>query len=445
MRAARTRRRFDLNTAMASPKHLSAVLKALRFHGRSTHELEAIPESIWPALLDATDRAHLTLALGARCRDSLPEQVRARIDHDLDGNCARHDRLVATHSRITDALSLHGIEHVVLKGLSQWPWYIDDPRQRPQYDIDIYVPPESISAAAKTLRALGYDFVSDVFDPGADHLPVMIRRNGWTWRGDYYDPEMPLSVELHFRFWNSHTMQFDAEDTGRFWRRRIVRYVGDLRFATLDSADGLTYSALHLIRHLLGGDLRLRHVYEIAHFLEKSAGDDSFWAHWHDIGLVSCRTVEGIAFRLASEWFHCRLHPAARNAIGQLPSPVQRWFSLFAGSPARAIDNPDKNELWLHFCLANGMKQRRRIALRRFFPVRAGRVTLNPHSPAAAPDLKLRIRRAAFEASFLAKRLLHHFRTLAPTIRGAYIWFAHGSFMHSSPADRKRWSGTARP
>jgi hypothetical protein len=425
---------------VASPEHLSAVVKALRFHDRSTRELEAIPERAWPALLGVMDRAHLTLALGARCRDALPDYVRARTDRDLERNRARHDRLVAAHTRITDALSLQGVEHMVLKGLSQWPRYIDDPRQRPQYDVDIYVPAESILPAAQVLFALRYEFVNDVVDPGADHLPVMILRNGWAWRGDYYDPEMPPSVELHFRLWNAPAMQFDAADTGQFWRRRIVRDIGGLRFATLDPADGLTYSALHLIRHLLGGDLRMRHVYELAHFLERSAGDDSFWAHWHDTGSLSCRVVEGIAFRLARDWFHCRLHPSARDAIGRLPLPVQRWFSLFAGSPARGIDSSDKNEMWLHFCLVNGMKQRHRIALRRFFPGRAGRVTLDPHAPPTALNLKLRIRRAAFEASFLAKRLLHHFRALAPTVRGACLWFGHSWFGHSLPEDRKRSS-----
>jgi len=187
---------------MASQKHLPAVLKALRFDARSTHELEAIPENAWHALLDATDRAHLTLALAARCRESLPESVRLRIDNNLADNAARHDRLMAAHSQIVDAFSLYGIEYVVLKGLSQCPGYVDNPRQRPQYDIDIYVPAAAMVAAAKTLRALGYGFVSDTIDPGADHLPVMIRRTGWTWRGNYYDPAMPLSVELHYRFWN---------------------------------------------------------------------------------------------------------------------------------------------------------------------------------------------------------------------------------------------------
>ena len=118
--------------------HFLAVLQALRFHNRSVQGLETIPESAWPALLKATDSSHLTLALGVRCRESLPESVRSRIDRNLAGNAARHDRLVALHGQIGSALSQRGIGYVVMKGLSQWPFYSDDPRQRPQYDIDIY-------------------------------------------------------------------------------------------------------------------------------------------------------------------------------------------------------------------------------------------------------------------------------------------------------------------
>jgi hypothetical protein len=422
---------------MASSKHLPAVLKALRFGARSAHELEAIPENAWPGLLDATDRAHLTLALGVRCRDSLPESARLRIDRNLADNRARHDRLIATHSQIADAFSMYGIEYVVLKGLSQWPRYIDDPGHRPQYDIDLYVPGGSIFAAAKALHVLGFGFVSDNLDPGADHLPVMIRRTGWTWRDDYYDPEMPPSVELHFRFWNSQAMRFDAGDVAQFWRRRVMRQIGALRFPTLDPVDGLSYSALHLIRHLLGGDMRLRHVYEIAQFLDKSAYDGAFWSRWHETGLPACRVVEGIAFRLARDWFHCGLHPAAWDAIDRLPSPIQRWFSLFASSPSLGIEHSHKNELWLHFCLLNNTKDRREIALRRLFPTRGTRVLRDPHVPAARTGPILRIKRAAFEAAFLASRAVHHLRTLVPTLHGAYLW-------HRFPADRKPSSGTAQ-
>jgi hypothetical protein len=423
---------------MSPQKHLPAVLKALRFHGRSTRELEAIPEKAWPSLLDATDRAHLTLALGVRCRESLPESVRLRIDRNLADNAARHDRLIATQSQISDALSLYGIEYVVLKGLSQSPLYVDDSRQRPQYDIDIYVPGDAMSAAAKALHALGYGFVSDTLDPGADHLPVMIRRTGWTWRDNYYDPAMPASVELHFRFWNSQSMRFDAGDVDQFWLRRSVRQIGGLRFPTLDPVDGLSYSALHLIRHLLGGDLRLRHVYEIAQFLDKSQYDGAFWSHWQETGLPACRVMEGIAFRLARDWFHCGLHPAAWDAIERLPSPIQRWFSLFGSSPSLGIEHSHKNELWLHFCLLNNTKDRREIAVRRLFPARATRVLRDPHAPLARTGLILNIKRAAFEAAFLARRSLHHLRALLPTIHGAYLW-------HRFQADRRPSSGTAQP
>jgi hypothetical protein len=412
----------------------------LRFHNRSAHGLETIPENVWPALLKATDSSHLTLALGVRCRGSLPEAVCSRIDRNLAGNAARYDRLVAAHSQITDTLSSRGIDYVVLKGLSQWPYYSDEPGERPQYDIDIYIPDESISAAAKAMRELGYEPVNDTPDPGADHLPVMIRKTGWTWRGDYYDPEMPPSLELHFRFWNPRLMRFDVEDVTQLWRRRIVRQVGGLEFSTLDPADALSYSGLHLVRHLLGGDLRLRHVYEIAHFLERSADDDFFWSRWHKTGLQSCRVLEGVGFRLAAEWFHCNLHARAREAIEQLPAPVKRWFSLFALSPALGIGNPEKNELWLHFCLLNSRKDRCAIALRRLFPIRRARVVMDAHAPPSKAGAGLRIKRAAGEASFLAGRVLYHLQTFAPTIRGAYLW----RFARSSPADRKYPSGTAR-
>jgi hypothetical protein len=425
---------------MAPQKHLPAVLKSLRFHNRSTHELKAIPEKAWPALLDVTDRAHLTLALAARCQDSLPESARLRLDRNLADNAARHDRLIATHSQIVDALSMYGIEYVVLKGLSQ-ARYIDDPRQRPQYDIDIYVPGRAMSAAAKALHALGYGFVSDTLDPGADHLPVMIRRTGWTWRGNYYDPAMPPSVELHFRFWNALSMRFDVGTLDQFWLRRSVRQIGALRFPTLDPADGLSYSALHLIRHLLGGDLRLRHVYEIAHFLDTSAYDRAFWSHWWETGLPSCRVMEGIAFRLARDWFHCELHPAAEETIDRLPSPIQRWFSLFASSPSLGIEHSHKNELWLHFCLLNNAKDRREIAVRRLFPARATRVLRDPHVASATAKTSpiLCIKRTAFEAVFLLGRSLHHLRALLPTIHGAYLWRSACRFQ----ADRKPSSGTA--
>ena len=407
---------------MVPGAHIRAVLKALSFERRSTRDLEAIPANAWPALLDALDRSHLTLALGTRCRDSLPDFVRERTDRNLACNAVRHARLVETQRTLCESLRLSCIPFVVLKGLAQSPWSTDDPRTRPQGDIDIYTPSESMPAALRNLQGLGYEAVSHISNPGADHLPVMIRRTGWKWRGDYYDPDMPHSLELHFRFWNPQGMRFDVGDVTQFWSRRTIRQSNGLEFPALHPVDALSYSALHLVRHAFVGDLHLRHVYEVAHFLERSAREDSFWSRWRETGLQPCRVVEGIAFRFACEWFGCNLHPAAREAIDQLPAAIQRWFSIFALSPALALEHPNKNELWLHFCLAERTKDRCAIAMRRLVPTRRSRVLLDPHA-AGTPIHK----KVAFETTFLAKRVLHHLRILPPTLRGAYLWCARGN------------------
>ena len=420
---------------MANRNHLDAILKALRFRDRSVAELEAIPEPDWSAVLQATDRAHLTLALAARCAGSLPDSVRARVDRNLTDNQIRYERLVMAQTQITDALALYGIDHVVLKGLAQWPWYTDDPVDRPQYDIDLYVPSESMPDATKAMQALGYNPAGDALDPGADHLPVMIRRTGWTWRGNYHDPEMPLSLELHYRFWNRGMMRFCAEDLSQFPERSVVREINGISFRTLHPVDGLTYSAMHLVRHLLNGDMRLRHVYEIAHFLDRSARQESFWTEWRETALTPCRMMEGIAFRLARDWFHCDVHPAAEAAIEELPASVNRWFALFGATPAWAPSGADsnagKNEIWLHFCLLKSAKDKRDVALRRLFPKRRMRVHLDPHVPPAKTGPALRLRRRLFEVSFIAERAIHHARVLAPTLHGALRWQFAGT------ADRK--------
>jgi hypothetical protein len=391
--------------------YLPAIFEALRFHGSSTESLARIPESAWPRLLDELDAAQLTLAVAVRCRDAVPPTVRARLERNLRDNATRHDRLLEAHRDLDEALRVSGIDYVVLKGITQWRDYCDDRCARPQYDIDLYVPADAIAAAAVALKGLGYEPAGVTEDPGADHLPPLIRKTGWTWRHDYFDPEMPLTLELHFRFWNPDHIGFDAGVSG-FWKRRI----GDLEFPALNRSDGLTYASLHLVRHLLGGDLKLRHVYEIAHFLERSADDGAFWTERH----ASCRTLEGIAFHLARDWFHCRMHSAAADAIDNLPAIVERWFALF-GARARS----GKNELWLHLSLIDNRRDRLRIARRRIFPAWRSRVVLYPHLPEAHLGARARISRIAWEVSFLAKRVTHHMKSLGPLIRGAWLWREH--------------------
>ncbi len=398
------------------------TLRALRFHDRNVTGLEALKPAEWPDLLAITDRERLTLALGLRCRDSLPSAVASRIDRNLEQNAARHDCLTTAYREIAGDLQARGIEFLVLKGLTHGAYYAAEARHRPQYDIDLYCPRHCSANAIRAIESLGYVALSRGEDATTDHFPVRIRKTGWKWRGDYFDPAMPFSIELHFRFWDERTERFQAGDGERFWPDRVHRHVSGLYLPSLSPVDGLTYVTWHLMRHLLRGDLRLYHVYELAHFLEQSSGDDAFWREWANRDRRS-RQTEAISFRLAKEWFQCHMHATALAAVERLPNPVKRWFELFAMSPALAIERPNKDELWLHWCLVNNAGHRREVAMRRLFPLSRERVVADAHVAPENVTAGLRARRMAIETLFLANRAVHHLRALPPAIGSGMRWW----------------------
>jgi Uncharacterised nucleotidyltransferase len=402
------------------------VIGALRFQYAEGEPLRSLAHADWSPLLNAADRAHITLPLAVHCRDVFPPLAQRRLDDTLAANALCHSKIISAYREIADAFTRCGIRFLVLKGLAQWPWYVDDLRHRSQSDIDIYCPPESLEGAREALAELGYEPVHGESPRPMDHLPVMIRKTGWTWRGNYYDPERPPSVELHFRFWDDETEGFSVGDVNRFWRQRVIRDIGGLQIPTLNPTDGLKYSAMHLVRHLLRGDLQIRHVYELAHFLERSAGSDAFWHEWERSSPPEHRLVEAIAFRLAREWFRCHLHPDVCRQLEQLPPSVDRWFHLFGLAPATGVTRPNKDELWLHLCLIENPSARRRIAIRRLFPGRRQRVTLDPHLKTER-SFVLTVRRNLYAAWFLTSRALHHCRTFVPLLRSGFRWWKAGA------------------
>jgi hypothetical protein len=191
-----------------------------------------------------------------------------------------------------------------------------------------------------------------------------------------------------------------------------------LAIPSLDPGDALSYTAWHLIRHLLRGDLRAYHVYELAHFLHRTAAHDAFWQDWRDIRPLPL--VEGMAFRLAMDWFHCHTNPVARKLAHSLPPAVERWFTVFGLSPLYALERPNKDELFLHLALVHDFRDRLKIARRRLFPFRFNPVVVDAHVP--SPNARLRWKRRIFGAWFMGKRMFHHARTVLPVIRNALRW-----------------------
>ena len=405
---------------------LIPILAALRFHDRESAALEKLSEDDWSGILKIADREGLTPALGLRCAEYLPPAARVRVEKNLADNALRHAALVETYRTIAGTLAAESIEYAVLKGISQQPHYVDDQRFRPQYDIDIYCPDESIGAARRAIAGLGYEAVraGHQDDDNTDHLPTMIRRTGWTWCDDYFDPAMPASIELHFRFWDEQTEHISIPGLQTFWTRRVMRDLGEVTLPSLHPVDGLTYTALHLARHVLRGNLRAYHVYELAHFLERSAADEAFWSEWQANHIAGAATIEGIAFRLAHAWFHCKMHAAARCAVDRLSPRIGRWFELFALSPAIAPERPNKDELWLHLCLIESARYRREVARRRLLPLRRSRVVLDAHVGPARNGPGLKVRRALYETAFIAGRAAHHARALLSMLRSAIRWWS---------------------
>lgn len=408
---------------MRPSSDLMSVVGALDFQKDRSDLIRAIPAGRWNELLRLTDSAQLTLPLAIRLRDSLPSEIRTRVDRNLERNAQRTRQTWQNYRDIERELECRGVGFAVLKGMTHFPSFCDDLSHRPQFDIDLFIPAEAIDVAVQAIAALGYETVGSGHTSTADHLPAMIRKTGFCWKGDYYDPELPLIVELHYSFWNTGREGFGVSGADRFWARRTRRhapYDGGTGIPALHPLDDLAFTTWHLVKHLVRGSLRLYHVYELAHFLDRTASSDSFWDEWQS-SAVGTRTVEPIAFRLAQEWFGCRMHHVVRSEIERLPRAVDRWFKLFAFSPVVAMERPNKDELFLHLVLARGTSDRLRIATRKLVPTNPPRVVMDAHVSTASTAL--RAKRELFLARFLLQRALRHARSLSPVVQSGLRWW----------------------
>ena len=397
------------------PRGPAAVLAALHVGDPRPDLLDSLSEAEWREALDFSNRSQLTLALSRYA----PERTAQDVAH----NAERLRNAQQLYRDLTDAFQAAGIEFLAIKGLAQCPDFVENAALRPQYDIDLYVPREQVMAAAKVVQSLGFEALEDMERFPTDHLPAMIRKTGWEWRGDFYDPELPLAVELHFRFWNQQVEKLPVPDTGEFWHRRTVRTVAGVSMAALSRHDALGYTALHLVRHLLRGSERPFHVYEVACFLERHVADGEFWEEWHELHSPEFRRVQAVAFRLAEAWFGCALSALARQEVEQLPEGTRAWFDSFGTATAGRLFEASKPELWLHISLLDSRRDAWSVARRRLLPF-----TLpGPVDAIYIPESEMQWHRRALKglryAAYVATRLRHHGAALWPTARCGAAWW----------------------
>jgi predicted MFS family arabinose efflux permease len=408
------------------PRHLETVLAALNFEDASCDALKKIPESDWEALLSLCDRMRLTLPLGQMCGAALPAEIRMRIDRNVDDNLERLARIAQEYAEVARVLDLAQADHLVLKGFAQWPDLVQSAHYRTQSDIDLFLPADKIAQGRDALLAADYHAIQGVEHMPTDHLPPMMRQLNWTWRGNFYDPDLPVGLELHFRFWNSSTTRLRPLGMDEFWSRRVQRQSHGLRFSSLCPVDNLGYAALHVLHHLLFGGLVPYHVYELARLLHTHVSNESFWQEWRMSHDDSLRRMQAVSFRLASVWFSCRLSDAVREEIKSLSPTVEQWFKEYGRSPLHALEHPNKNRLWLHLSLLESSGDKHAVFWGTLLPVRVpplkavGRWSL----PAFSRFLR-----------YAASRVAHHVGSVPATLVEGVRWW--GSTKH---LDKQFWT-----
>lgn len=408
------------------PRGPAAVLAALHFRDPRIESLPHLSDAEWRAALDFADRTQLTLPLRLRARDTMPEWARERVDGAASRNIERLRKFEDLYRAIDQRLRAAGVQYLALKGLAHCPDFGTEPETRVQYDIDLFVPCAQTQSARSTsaLAPLGYEPIEAMERFPTDHLPTLIRKTGWEWRGDFFDPEIPIAIEIHFRFWNEGLERLRAPGVEEFWDRRVRREIAGIRIDSLSPVDVLGFASLHLLKHVVQGSARPFHILEIAHFLESHAGDESFWSAWTALHDPQLRRLQATMFLLAREWFGCETGPAAQEEIERLPSATRQWFGEFALSPARQIFHPAKNELWLHLSLVQSRLDALAVARRRLLPLSLPGPVDAVHIPKGEMTARRRLLQRARWVKHTLRRVAHHASALpSASAAGARWWW----------------------
>ena len=336
-------------------------------------------------LLELADRTHCTLYLTG---DKIACPT-------LEKNAKRRQRLWLAYDEAAAALSRNGIEFLLLKGFTHEVDSGLDPRCRYQSDLDILCLPEDILRARIALQQVGYrEHGSAALSD--EHARPLVKPFIWHWRGDYFDPDLPISIELHRSIWNDGRDRIPMPGIREWWNRRTRLAIEGRSIPALAEPDRMAVAALHVLRHILRNNASPAHAFELASMLKQRSGDTEFWEIWIRTQDENSRRLQTIAFQLASRWFGCPLAQAPEHEWHALPLSIHTWFRDYAFSPLVNLVQPNKDVLWLHMALLPRRSDRFAVAFRKLIPVHARR----------SSELEGRLSRVRYHAIALARALV---------------------------------------
>ncbi len=349
-----------------------------------------LSESDQRALRELSDRTHCTLyweddeaAGGARIR-----------------NAERRRRLWAAYNEAAATLTAQGVEFVLLKGFTHEMDAGVDPARRYQSDLDFLCLPGDVARARSALMQAGY-FEHGAAELSDNHARPLVKPFTWRWRGDHFDPDLPISIELHHTLWNFGLDRIRVPLPGEFWSRRTTLSIDGRTVPCLAESDRLAFAALHVLRHILRNNASPSHVFELACVLNRRAADREFWQTWIGRYDSQFRSLQAVAFQFAHAWFGCALSDTADRECRTLPDSVRTWFQQYAFSPLINLIEPNKDVVWLHLALLPRSIDRFAVGVRKLVPMHL------PRREGAPDSYTMRLlRRSRYHAVALARTLL---------------------------------------
>ncbi|MBV8569423.1 MAG: nucleotidyltransferase family protein [Acidobacteriaceae bacterium] len=408
---------IELLAAAKSPPHIAAALELLQFQSTPEGRVCSLSETEQQRFLRWCDDRQLTLMLSHVAKTRLPGWLRDSIAAKADRYELRFERIKRELFQIVAALNGVNLPFLMLKGLSHSPALTPDPRLRAQGDIDLWLPESSIEKGRRILSNLGY---VSLLGAKSRHLPPMTPQSNWKWRGDLYDPEMPISVELHYELWSERTEYIRAPGLDQFWDRSVPREFDGHSIQVLCDEDLLGFAALHVLLHLLHGELPLQRAWEIARFLDIHVADEVFWRRWRRSHPAALRQLEVCIFRLVAAWFGCRWREDFDSDVQSLPFMARSWLDKCPLKPVEREWKANKSEVSLHLALINNPLYEICVLLRRLVPIS---LPFFVDEGASRPQWRMRLARFRRQLPLFVRRFVLHAVTFLPTLFNGLCWF----------------------
>jgi hypothetical protein len=279
------------------------------------------------------------------------------------------------------------------------PSFVPSLELRQQYDLDLYLTRQDALRAHQLLQEHDFHALDMDADERAIHLPALIRKTGWEWRDDFFDVDIPMAVELHFRLWNR-----DFECIALTYPEPHESQAGQLACIVL-----------HLVRHIFRGNVTPSHLYELAFFLEHHFDDLEFWQQWRKTDAV-LQELGVAAFAIASRIFGARLPDLP------ISKSVAAWVRRF-GPTVMAQDRAGKSHLLLQLTFARSWTDRVRMLRRRLLPLNIPSAVDGAYLTPEQLTFGRRLQQFQRQVRFVAGRVWYHARSLFGFLRALMLWW----------------------